>query len=101
MKTNHDGQEVKYPRWGVSFSHIAKPGDDPKSKSWGAWWTAQAQMRQMEPVLQKDLEQHYQGKTLLDEAVIDQTLDAYIQISGSPPTVDLLKAVFSRRPSSR
>jgi len=72
--------------------------DDPKSKSWGAWWTAQAQMRQMEPLLQKNLEQHYQGKTLLDEAVVDQTLDAYIQISGSP-TVDLLKAVFSRRPS--
>ena len=73
--------------------------DDLKSKAWGAWWTAQAQITGMEPLLQKNLEDHYQGKTSLDEAVMDQTLDAYIQSSGSLPPVDLLKAVYPRRPS--
>jgi hypothetical protein len=72
---------------------------DSRSQAWGAWWTAQAQMLGMEPLLQKNLEEHKQGQTALDEAVMDQTLDAYIQNSGDLPPVELLKSVFPRRPS--
>jgi len=73
--------------------------DDPRSKAWGAWWTAQTRLRLMEPLLQENLEAHYQGNSLLDEAVMDLTLDAYIQNSETFPPVDLLKAVFPRRPA--
>jgi len=73
--------------------------DDPISQAWGAWWTAQAQMRAMGAFLQRNLEAHYQGRTLVDEAVMDQTLDAYIQNSDSLPPIELLKSIYPRRPT--
>jgi hypothetical protein len=70
---------------------------DARSQAWGAWWTAQAMVRNVEPLLQKNLEAHLQGQTWQDDIVIDATLDALIQGRLNPLPLNVLEAVYDRR----
>jgi len=72
---------------------------DAKDQAWGAWWTSESRLSNLEPLLQKNLEAHAQGRDQQDLAVVDATLDAYIQSNSNPPPVALLESVYVRRPA--
>jgi len=53
----------------------------------------------MEALLQNNLGAHLGGHDILDDAVIDATLDVMIQSSGSAPPLELLQSTYAVRPA--
>lgn len=72
---------------------------DAKDQAWGAWWTSESKLKNLEPLLQKNLEAHVHGNEWQDRAVVDITLDAYIQNNSTPPPAELLESVYVNRPA--
>jgi hypothetical protein len=72
---------------------------DTREKTWGAWWVAQTRVRNMDALLQANLRAHLNRQDIVDNALIDATLDAMIQVGGNAPPLELLQSVYSIRPT--
>ncbi len=66
---------------------------EARDQAWGAYWASQSKFAL--PEIRKNLESHLTGiKEEPDFAVIDNSLDALIQIPGEPLPVDLIDSIY-------
>jgi len=72
---------------------------DARDQTWGAWWVTQTRARNMDTLLEANLKAHLNGPGILDDALVDATLDALIQVGGNAPPLALLQSVYAARPA--
>jgi hypothetical protein len=70
--------------------------DAAKDQAWGAWWTSQLRLTSLLPQIEKNLESHLPGRDEGDQAVIDTSLDALIQLQSATVPLDVIESVYRR-----